>query len=335
MSQQDLFDYVMRTPYNTNPTILEQKIKEISGGGGSADEEWFNDGDTHIWITLNEGRNSPMVGIGVNGTVTVDWGDGTEPDVLTGTSTSSVKWTPNHEYAAAGDYVIRLTVDGKAKLLPLGTAGTAILAFKKVLEAVNTAYVYMIKRAEIGNSVDIGNHAFSSCRYLSSIAIPNGVTSIGNHAFNGCSALTSIAIPNGVTSIGDSAFVGCHALTSIAIPNGVTSIGSNTFQGCSALTSIAIPNGVTSIGTYAFYGCYALPSITIPSSVTSIDTYAFNTCYSLTFIDFSGHTAVPALSNINAFSTTADCEIRVPKALYNEWIAATNWSTYADKIVAV
>ena len=60
-----------------------------------------DDGTTRLYITLQEGRTSPMLGVGVNGTVTVDWGDGTEPDVLTGTSVSTTKWTPNHAYAAA------------------------------------------------------------------------------------------------------------------------------------------------------------------------------------------------------------------------------------------
>ena len=62
----------------------------------------------------------------------------------------------------------------------------------------------------------------------------------------------------------------------------------------------------------------------------------FYYCYSVKFFDFTRHTSVPTLSNTNAFSSIpADCEIRVPAALYDEWIAATNWSTYASKIVAV
>jgi hypothetical protein len=54
------------------------------------------------------------------------------------------------------------------------------------------------------------------------------------------------------------------------------------------------------------------------------------------FYDFTSHTSVPTLANSNAFQgIPADCEIRVPAALYDEWIAATNWSTYASRIVAV
>ena len=103
---------------------------------------------------------------------------------------------------------------------------------------------------------------------LTSIIIPNSVTSIGRGAFSDCSSLTSITIPNSLTSIGDDAFYRCSSLPSITIPNSVTSIGNSAFSYCSSLTSIEIPNSVTSIGDVAFYRCSSLPSITIPNSVT-------------------------------------------------------------------
>lgn len=83
----------------------------VTATGSGGNEEWIGDGNTHIWITLSEGRTSPMLGVCPRGKVTVDWGDGTTPDVLTGTSISTVKWTPTHEYAEPGDYVITLIVD--------------------------------------------------------------------------------------------------------------------------------------------------------------------------------------------------------------------------------
>ena len=94
--------------------------------------------------------------------------------------------------------------------------------------------------------------AFSGCTSLTSIDIPNGVTSIGDYVFNECRALTGVTIPDGVTSIGDSAFSYCSSLTSVTIGNGVTSIGYEAFKGCKSLTSITIPDSVTSIGGWAF-----------------------------------------------------------------------------------
>ena len=137
----------------------------------------------------------------------------------------------------------------------------------------------------IPNSVtSIGDYAFFSCSSLTSITIPNSVTSIGSSAFSRCSSLTSITIPNSVTSIGSSAFFSCTSLTSVTIPNSVTSIGNEAFSSCTSLTSITIPNSVTSIGQYAFYGCTSLTSITIPNSVTRIGYQTFYGCTSLTSV---------------------------------------------------
>ena len=130
----------------------------------------------------------------------------------------------------------------------------------------------------------IGERAFSGCTGLTSVTIPDGVTSIGSAAFDGCTGLTSVTIGNGVTSIDSAVFYNCTNLTDIAIGNSVTSIGDLAFFGCTGLTSVTIPDGVTSIGSYAFYGCENLTSVTIPDSVTSIGSDAFRGCTGLTSV---------------------------------------------------
>lgn len=112
----------------------------------------------------------------------------------------------------------------------------------------------------------IGVCAFQSCTSLSSVTIPDSVTSIGDQVFYGCSSLTSVTIPNSVTSIGKYAFYECSILTSITIPNSVASIGSRAFTGCRSLTSVVIPDSVTSIGSMVFSGCTGLREVTISLS---------------------------------------------------------------------
>ena len=132
------------------------------------------------------------------------------------------------------------------------------------------------------------------------------VTSIGNYAFEDCSSLTSVTIPNSVTSIGYEAFwyTGIYNDTSnwenhvlyidncliraektisgaCIIKESTRLIASNAFEHCDSLSSVTIPNSVTSIGSFAFRGCSSLTSVTIPNSVTSIEYHTFYECSNL------------------------------------------------------
>jgi len=139
----------------------------------------------------------------------------------------------------------------------------------------------------------IGIDAFEETA-LTSVTIPNSVTSIGGDAFYYCTSLTSVTIPNSATSIGGYAFYNCTSLTNVTIPNSVTSIGQYAFDYCSGLKSVTIPNSVTSIGDGAFEHCISLTSVTIPNSVTSIGGDAFYYCTSLTSVYFTGNAPSPS-----------------------------------------
>ena len=113
------------------------------------------------------------------------------------------------------------------------------------------------------NVISIGYEAFDNCKGLTSVTIPNSVTTISGCAFSCCDGLTSITIPNSVISIGAQAFYNCDGLTSITIPNSVTSIKSEAFSCCDGLTSVTIPNSVTSIESSAFFYCIGLTAVHI------------------------------------------------------------------------
>ncbi len=116
---------------------------------------------------------------------------------------------------------------------------------------------------------ELGNYCFWGCTNLTSITIPDSVTSLGYGCFGCCTSLTSISIPDSITRFESSCFTHCSSLSDITIPNSVSSLGDACFYNCISLTSISIPNGVTSLEANCFGYCSNLTSITIPDSVTS------------------------------------------------------------------
>ena len=158
----------------------------------------------------------------------------------------------------------------------------------------------------IPNSVtSIGNSAFQECYSLETVTFEanSSLESIGGDAFWYCQQLTSITIPNSVTSIGDYAFHNCSTLPSITIPSNVTSIGNSAFQDCISLETVTFEanSSLESIGSYVFNSCHALTSITIPSSVTSIGDYAFDGCQNLETVTFEANSSLESIGN-RAFS---------------------------------
>ena len=267
-----------------------------------------SDGKTRIYITLGDGRLEPYLGLGINGSVDVDWGDGSAHDTMTGSRTSTAVFK-SHKYAEAGDYVIALAVTGSISFLYDSSKGALLLTANKLSNSLNSPYRNAIHSINIGSSV----------------------TSIGGAVFNNCSSLTSVTIPSSVTSIGGNAFNICYSLTSVTIPSSVTSIGSNVFQSCYSLTSVTIPSSVTSIGGAVFNNCSSLTSVTIPSSVTSIGDNAFNNCYGLGYIKFNRTTPATESSSSAWANVPTDCIIYIPLDTYTAYTTATNYpssSTY-------
>ena len=267
-----------------------------------------DDGKTRLYITIAvEGRMDVPLYFQqtVENGVTIDWGDGSATETLSGTGNVNT----SHTYASVGEHVISLDVaDGCTLSLGHDTSNYCVMG------SIGNRYCNMLQKVEVGN----------------------GVTSIESYAFSNCYSLVSIIIPNGVKRIEAYAFYNCYFLASIVIPNSVTNIEKSVFNNCHSLASIIISNGVSLIKDAAFQACYSLASIVIPNSVTRIEGSPFISCSGVVFFDFSSHTAVPTLSSSNAFNKTpSDCEIRVPAALVDTWKAATNWSTYADNIVGV
>ena len=159
----------------------------------------------------------------------------------------------------------------------------------------------------------IRDNAFRICIALTSVTIPDSVTTIGRSAFKSCSSLTSVTIPNLVTTIGNWTFSDCSSLTSITIPDSVITIGDSAFSKCSSLTSITIPNSVTTIGNWAFSNCSSLASVTIPNSVTTIGASAFYECISLTSVTLSDK--LTNIANGVFYECTSLASITIPNSV--------------------
>lgn len=166
---------------------------------------------------------------------------------------------------------------------------------------------------ELPNTITtIGYNSFYKTA-IKSIKIPNSVTTIESRAFFECRGLTKVEIPNNVTKIGDYAFCWCYGLTSITIGSSVTSIGYEAFGSCNKLTSITIPNNVTNLGEYAFEDCTALKSIVLSNSIKTIKSYTFSGCSMLSDIKIPS-----SVTNIEAgaFSgCTSIVNIEIPNSV--------------------
>ena len=140
------------------------------------------------------------------------------------------------------DTISNLTEGGSYTIIVTGAITndtiSAINTALTTLQTNNTGAKVNLDLSHIENLTELPDKAFQNCGSLTSVTIPDSVTSIGYGAFYDCSSLESVMIPDSVTSIGDSAFDGCDSLTSVVIGDSVTFIGDRTFSGCSSLTTV-------------------------------------------------------------------------------------------------
>lgn len=129
-----------------------------------------------------------------------------------------------------------------------------------------------------GNAITITGYSGTKTVVNIPSKIQNLPVTVIDRGFYGKKNITSVTIPNGVTSIVNAAFQNCQSLTSITIPNTVTTIGEGAFA-LTGLTSVTIPNSVTKIEDSAFDGCESLISVTFQGTITSANFGSINTFY--------------------------------------------------------
>lgn len=292
-------------------------------------------GDTEIDIQLGIGRNKPYLGCCPNGTVEIDWGDGSAHDTLTGTSTSSLR-SVQHTYPDTGEmFTIKLHMEsGTLSFTGSSSSGSQVI-YNGGTGSSNGQISYQgaIKAVRFGAHISILNgYAFNKCAGLSSVVMPNGLN-IGTHAFDGCSALKAIVLPLRMQS-GSYAFYNCTSLSVVVSPMISTTFGNNyLFYNCVSLASMFFPKFTTIINNSMFDSCASLSAIVIPETVTNILANAFRACSSLAQLTFTSATP-PTVSSANAFSgLPSDCIVYVPAGTLTDYQAASNYSDIASKMV--
>ena len=297
----------------------------------------------------------------------VDWGDGSSETISVVSGYTSHTYPSEGDYIIVinpnGSTSLSLGI-GQASGNVIGGIGNQYRTVSSMLKKVELGIVspninayafrdcFCLEAITIPSNVTYsGNYAFKTCYSLASIVFPRNFQTMGTYMFQQCYALKHISL-NAIGAISNQGFNQCNSLGRIIIPNSVSSIGSYAFANCNGNEVVVMPNSVTSIGTYAFqnnaslrfmqlpdnlsvipqYFCsaaYSLASIKFPKSITSISASAFAGNQGMILFDFSLAESVPTLANPNAFNNGATGRVFVvPDELYDEWVAATNWSSY-------
>ena len=181
------------------------------------------------------------------------------------------------------------------------------------------------------NVSTFGNGAFQNCTSLNSITMPANAESLGEYLFSGCAKLTALTLPEGITEIPKRALYGLKALTGISFPSTLTEIGDDNFYNCNALETLSIPEGVTKLGQYFGAGCTALHKIELPSTLTSIGKYAFWNSKTLTSFSCAAVNPPAAKDAFYGWSTLyPNCTLYVPEAAISAYKTAEVWSNFTN-----
>ena len=222
----------------------------------------------------------------------LNWYGGTDFNPLDGTNTLGL-WEQDGAADTGSRWIFeevvsnQITVGGIIYNLN-HTAHTAAVAENSGITG-SVSISETVKQYGISYTVTaIGKSAFENCTGLTSITIPNSVTSLGRGCFAYCARLEWIEVESEnpvydsrencnaiIETSSNTMIAGCKNTT---IPNSVTSLEWACFGGCTGLTSITIPNSVTSLGDECFRDCTGLTSIRIPNSVTSLGNFCFHIC---------------------------------------------------------
>lgn len=246
-------------------------------------------GATEIDIELDDPNFlSPYLMLAIDGEVSVDWGDGSTPDTMTGYSLSAT-YFQQHIYSEIGNYTISISVANVNNDRFGFYSSSSTASPLKDIRSNSYVYASTIKNIRLGYNCHIKNYGFYRCSSLETITFPSELPNdLGYNSFEQCGNLKSAIIPNSVniSKIDKSVFRDCKSLRIVSIPKLVLNIGTHAFHNCFNMQRVTIPHTTNQLSSYAFSNCYCLKKIIIPISITYIDSYVFYCCYALEEIVF-------------------------------------------------
>lgn len=192
-----------------------------------------------------------------------------------------------------------------------------IVAMPDTVEIIDgSAFSYSTGLTQLtlsGKLREIYAHAFTGCKQMENVVLPETLTLLGYDSFHDCSSITEITIPAQITTIPSDTFYACSSLKEVVLKGSVKSIASMAFAYCDALESINLPEGLTVIGSYAFYFCRSLAEVRFPATLTTLGSDAFYGCDAITEITIPQ--GVEVLPYGVFYSCDALTKIVLPKGL--------------------
>lgn len=331
-----------------------------------------DDGTTRLYITIDVlGRTTMPLYFSqtVTNDVVIDWGDGSATETVEGTGAVNT----SHTYTSVGDFVIKLKSTTGTMTLGDTANNRNIFSIDYTSSNTSKNYILnRLKKVELDSSVEL-KHSFDGCYCLSCLLISKGFSMYSfkiyscndtaikfivfpdpiyfiNNSIQG-SNLMSVSVPYTLTRLDDFAFANTK-LKDITLPTEVSSMGASAFLNTSLetvfiyatyisngafnknyyLQNVVLSEGLDTIRSMMFTEDYCLTNIIIPSTVTSIQYNAFQQCTAMKEYHFKS-TTPPSLASAITLKVPEDCIIYVPQGCAEAYKSATNWATYADKIM--
>lgn len=286
-----------------------------------------DDEKTRLYIDLQSSiALSPTVYFYNSGSnVVLDWGDGNAETVSTGAQTKT------HTYATPGQYVISFSKTSGTLKFANNNSSNSVLGPQS---AANSVYVNSLRKVEIGKYFNFdytsnNYRSFCDCYNLSSVTIPNTITTTGRYSFYGTS-IRSITLP--VSGTAQYMFMSCSALVYVSLAKGsLIAIDTYAYYGAKSLRIINL-SVIKKINDNAFQQCSSLATVKLPAQVTNIGASAFIDCKSL--IEVNLYTSTPPTLGASAFTNNnTNYVVYVPYGSKATYDAASNWSNISSHIV--